>query len=111
MTIHYGGRLFRAVSTDASSDVDGDTIFSYEQRGDRLIASYSGGDIDFGSIIGLVASDGTLSFFYHHVTKSGDLRAGRCESTPEVLPSGKIRLHERWKWFGGPRGKSVIEEL
>ena len=109
--IYYGGRLFRAVDLDGSSDVDPDTIFSYEQRGNILLATYSGGTIEFGSIVGHVHEDGSLSFLYHHVTKSGSMRSGRCESTPEVMPSGKIRLHERWKWHRGARGRSVIEEI
>ena len=109
--IHYGGRLFRAVATGETSDVDGDTLFRYEQRGDRLIASYSGGDIDWGSIVGTVHPDGSLTFLYQHVTKSGALRSGECESTPEVLPNGKLRLRERWRWHGGERGESVVEEI
>ena len=37
---------------------------------------------------------------------------GICQSTPELLPNGKLRLHEAWQWTAGDRskGSSVIEE-
>lgn len=112
--IHYGDRLFRPVSTDGKGDVCGDTLFRYEQRGDTLIGTYSGGDVDYGSLVGKVHTDGSLTFLYHHMTKSGELRSGRCQSRPEILATGKIRLHEYWRWTSGAsghRGRSVIEEV
>ncbi|MEM7729486.1 MAG: n-acetylglutamate synthase [Pseudomonadota bacterium] len=113
--IHYGDRLFRPVATDGGGDVGGDTLFRYDQRGDVLIASYSGGAVEYGSIVGTVHPDGSLTFLYQHVTKDGALRAGRCQSRPEVLPTGRIRLHESWEWTSGlgagERGTSVLEEV
>lgn len=110
--IDYGDRLFRAISTKGRGDVGSDTVFRYEQRDAVLMGSYSGGEVEFGSLVGKVHDDGTLTFLYHHITKSGDLRSGKCESRPEVLASGKIRLHERWAWTTGPgRGTSVVEEI
>ena len=109
--ISYHGRLFRAVVANGDGDVDAATIFRYDQRGHALLGSYSGGDIDFGSIVGTVAADGSLRFLYHHITKSGALRSGRCESVPEVTETGKLRLHERWEWHDGGTGTSVLEEL
>ncbi|WP_298914005.1 hypothetical protein [uncultured Algimonas sp.] len=113
--IHYGERLFRAVRTEGDGDVGGDTVFRYDQRDQILIGTYSGGDVEYGSLLGRVEADGCLDFLYHHMTKSGALRSGRCESRPEVLPSGRIRLHERWEWTTGSgkgrRGTSVLEEV
>ena len=109
--IHSAGRLFRAVEVDGSGDVSGETIFRYDQRGDTLLGSYSGGAIDFGSVVGRVNTDGSLTFLYHHRTKSGALRSGHCDSTPTVLPNGKLRLHERWQRHDGEGGTSVLEEL
>lgn len=113
--INYDGRLFRAVVTEGDGDVSTDTLFRYDQRGDILIGSYSGGAVEYGAIVGRVHPDGSLSFLYHHMTKTGGLRSGRCESRPDILPSGKIRLHERWQWTSGlgagGRGTSTIEEV
>ncbi len=108
--IYYGGRIFRAVATEGDGDVSRDTIFRYEQREDVLMGSYSGGDIEFGSIVGTVHPDGRLSFLYQHITKSGEMRSGSCESIP-VWVDGRLRLNERWQWHDGGSGTSVIEEL
>jgi hypothetical protein len=38
---------------------------------------------------------------------------GICRSTPEILPDGRIRLHEKWQWTSGDRssGESIVEEI
>lgn len=113
--INYHDRLFKLVATEGGGDVDDDTIFRYEQRADVLIGTYSGGDIDYGTIVGKVKPDGSLHFLYHHITKDRVLKSGLCDSTPEILETGKIRLHERWVWTSGlgagKGGTSIIEEV
>jgi hypothetical protein len=49
---------------------------------------------------------------YHQVNDNGELMTGTCQSAPEILPNGKIRLHERWDWTSGDKskGRSIIEE-
>jgi hypothetical protein len=49
---------------------------------------------------------------YHQVNYNGELMTGICQSTPEILPNGKIRLHEKWEWTSGDKSKgtSIIEE-
>lgn len=113
--IDYRERLFRAVSTEGQGDVGTDTIFRYEQRDAVLMGTYSGGTVEYGTLIGNVHSDGSLSFLYQHITKSGALKSGQCDSRPEILPGGRIRLHETWQWLSGKnvgeRGTSVVEEI
>lgn len=109
----YGGRLFRPVKTSGSSQTSEDTIFKYEQTDDMVTATYSGGHIQFGQIIGRVDADGILNMRYQHIDREGELMTGYCITTPEVLESGKIRLHEKWKWTCGHRakGQSILEEM
>ena len=111
--IHYGGRLFRPISTDGESDTDSETIFKYEQRRDLLTGTYSGGLISFGHLIGLVDEGGRIDMRYHHLTVDGELKTGICRSIPEFLDNGKIRLHESWQWTSGTRekGTSILDEL
>lgn len=111
--IYYGGRLFRAVKTQGTSEVGSDTVFKYEQKIDLLTGSYAGGDIRYGQIIGIAYADGTLEFCYQHMNMDGALMTGTCQSTPEIMENGKIRLHEVWKWTCGDRssGTSTLEEL
>ena len=111
--IDYDGRRFRSLSNSETGEVDAETVFQYHQRGDVVWATYEGGAIRFGTLIAKVDGAGALDMRYHHVNVAGELMTGRCRSTPEILPDGRLRLHERWQWTSGDgsRGESVIEEV
>jgi hypothetical protein len=111
--INYHGRKFRGISNTPNGQVSGDTIFHYTQSGNKLIATYTGGSILDGHMIGHVHEDNSLEFVYHHIDDAGVLKSGRCKSTAEILNDGRIRLHESWEWTNGGDGKgsSVIEEI
>ena len=34
---------------------------------------------------------------YHQVNDAGEIMTGTCQSSPEILNNGKIRLHETWQ--------------
>jgi hypothetical protein len=109
--IDYDGRRFRAAGHDSD---DGDVpVASYRQRGDLLWAHFSGGDVRRGSLTGVCRADDTLEFTYTMVLADGSLLAGHCESTPEFLPDGRIRLHERWERYGpqAATGASQLDEI
>ncbi len=110
--INYHGRKFRGISNSPNGQVSGNTIFNYSQIGDKLVATYSGGGILEGHMIGHVHEDNSLAFVYHHIDTDGVMKSGHCKSTPEILPDGRIRLQETWLWtFGGEGdGASVVEE-
>lgn len=111
--MYYGGRLFKPVETSDTSQTGTDTIFKYEQDGEMVTATYSGGNIRFGQIIGRVDPDGILEMRYQHLDRDGELMTGYCKTTPEILSSGKMRLHEKWRWTCGHRstGRSILEEI
>jgi hypothetical protein len=111
--INYHGRKFRGISNTPNGQVSGDTVFSYQQHGKVLAATYAGGSILDGQMVGYVNEDNSLEFVYHHIDDAGVLKSGRCKSTAEILHDGRIRLHETWVWtFGGEgKGNSVIEEI
>ena len=111
--INYNDKVFRSVSNTENGDVNGETVFNYQQNSFLVSATYSGGAVLFGHLIGLVNTDGVMEISYHHINDDGDIRTGVCLSTPEILPNGKIRLHERWKWTNGDlsEGESMLEEI
>jgi hypothetical protein len=113
MSIDYEGRRFRAVENSASGEVGHATIFEYHQRGDVVWATYHGGEIVFGTLVATADAEGRLDVRYSHVNDLGVLMTGVCETTPEVLPNGRLRLHERWRWTSGDgsSGTSVLEEI
>lgn len=112
-TMNYAGRKFRPVSNTPNGEVNGETLFHYEQQGELFTATYSGGGIRHGSMTGLCDSLGNLRFCYQHVSDDGCLKSGYCESRPELLDDGRIRLYERWRWtLGGEgEGESIVEEI
>jgi len=111
--IHFGGRLFRVAKSSGNSQTGDDTIFKYDQRDSLITATYSGGEIRFGQLIGLMGENGLLDFRYHHVTADGQIRTGMGISQPELLDGNKLRLHERWQWTSGDQssGTSTLEEI
>lgn len=113
MVINYNDRHFRAVVNDESGEVSAQTTFHYRQEGDILWATYRGGEIGLGTMTGTVTADGSLDFAYQHVNIRGEIMTGRCQSTPEVLSNGRIRLHESWQWTVGncEKGTSIVEEI
>lgn len=113
MPTNYHNKQFRPLHTSTNSETSTQTIFHYQQEGNILTAHYQGGGITQGHLIGLVDEAGNIDMRYHQVNTQGELRTGRCYSTPEVLPNGKIRLHETWQWTSGDhsKGTSVIEEV
>ena len=109
----YNNRFFAPVSNTENGEVDSSTVFHYRQAGDIVWATYEGGDIRFGTLIATADEAGRLDMRYSHVNRRGELMTGRCESTPEVLPDGRLRLRERWRWTSGDGsgGESVVEEI
>jgi hypothetical protein len=63
--------------------------------------------------MGLVDDAGKIEMRYHQVNRNGVLMTGICQSVPERMESGKIRLHEKWQWTSGDgtKGESILEEL
>ena len=113
MNISYDGRTFRTVSNSETGEVGDGTLFHYHQKENLVWAEYSGGQIRLGTLIAKVLDDGSLDMRYQHINANGELMTGICRSTPELLPDGRIRLHEKWQWTSGDlsSGESVIEEI
>ncbi len=111
--INYDGRRFHAVQNTENGETSAETIFIYEQTGDVLTSKYAGGRIVSGHLLGLVDAQGCIDLRYHQVNDKGELMTGVCRSVPEVMPDGKLRLHENWQWTSGDRssGTSVLEEM
>jgi hypothetical protein len=110
--MQYDKKIFSSVSNTDNGEVSAATTFWYHQEGDIVWAEYRGGSVVKGFLIAKVLTDGVLDMVYQHLNTDGEFRTGVCRSTPEILPDGRIRLHERWQWTNGDgsEGASVIEE-
>lgn len=111
--INYNDRYFVAKSNSMNGEVGADTLFHYRQRGQVVWATYEGGQVRFGTLIAKVNDEACLDMRYQHINRDGELMTGRCFSAPEVMPDGRLRLHERWQWTSGDEssGESIIEEV
>lgn len=111
--INYNGRSFVSVENTANGEVSVKTIFHYKQEGKIISATYSGGEIIKGTLIGVIKEDDSLEFRYNHVNNKDEIRGGQCISTPQILPDGRIRLYENWRWLDSEstEGHSIIEEI
>lgn len=111
--INYNDKKFRPVLSSDNAETSQDTTFHYFQSENILHASYSGGSIIKGTLIGIVHPDGKIDMRYQQINKKHELMTGKCHSVPEILPDGRIRLHEKWQWTSGDcsEGESVIEEV
>ena len=111
--LNYDGRTFVSIDNTANGEVSPKTIFEYKQEGNILFATYSGGEIVKGTMIGIVQENGCLQFNYNHVNVKHEIRGGKCFSKPEILSDRRIRLQERWKWLDRDQseGESIVEEV
>ena len=111
--LNYHNKKFRPVQNTDNGETSAETIFYYQQKGNILTSDYAGGKIKCGHLIGLVDEAGNIDMRYHQVNEKGELMTGICQSLPEMLPNGKIRLHETWRWTSGDgsTGESIIEEI
>ncbi|MBL7936719.1 MAG: n-acetylglutamate synthase [Bacteroidia bacterium] len=110
--MNYNNKSFRPISNTENGETSDETHFLYKQNGNILTSEYSGGKIKYGHLIGLVDENGNIDMHYHQVNDKGVIMTGICQSKPEILENGKIRLHENWEWTSGDKskGKSIIEE-
>ena len=110
--VDYDGRRFRSVE-NSSGEVGPGTVFEYRQEGGVVRATYGGGGVRSGVLIATADEEGNLDARYAHVNGAGELMTGECRTTPEILPDGRLRLDEEWRWTSGDRssGRSVVEEI
>ncbi len=111
--VGYDGRRFRSVENSETGEVGPETVFIYGQDGDVVSATYRGGGVRSGVLIATADGGGNLDARYAHVNAAGELMTGECRTTPKVLPDGRLRLHEEWRWTSGEgsSGWSVVEEI
>lgn len=111
--IDLNGRRFTLVSNSAGNAVPGETIFTFEQSGRAVRASYSGGGVRLGAIIGQFEEDGSLNVLFQQVTSAGILCGGEGAIEVEAGSAGKLRFVDNWRFTtnGEGGGQAVWEEL
>lgn len=106
-SICYDGKYFVPRENTENGEVDGNTLFAYHQKNNMIWADYSGGEIIKGHLIGTVAENGELDFYYQHMNEQSQVRVGVCHSVPNILEDGKIELSETWQWLNGDKSQGI----
>jgi hypothetical protein len=105
------GRRFRSLTDADGGDVGPATVFDYQEAGGVIHASYSGGSIERGFLVGTRAGN-TLDFRYAQLRSDGTTATGHCISVISREPDGRLRLDETWEWESEPgSGTSSVEEI
>ena len=109
--ISFDGRTLAGVANDGDGEVSAETIFQFEQTGDRIYAHYSGGDIVDGHLVGTV--DGNQwDVRYTQINTDNETATGHSVGAVELLDDGRIRVEDEWEWESKPgTGESVHEEI
>ncbi|MEM6706860.1 MAG: aminotransferase class V-fold PLP-dependent enzyme, partial [Acidobacteriota bacterium] len=106
MTVSLDGRIFRVAQNSEQGAVGGDTVFRFTERNGQVRATYSGGAIRQGSLLGRRTSDGRLELLYQCETAEGELRAGRADV--DVVERGRqVGLEMQWRWLTGDRASGT----
>ena len=111
--INYNNRRFALKTTDTgdTAAING-TLFVYTQQGDVVTCDYAGGSMKVGRMIDLVNADSSLTIRFEHIYNDGRMMSGKGNSRLELLPDGRLRLHETYTAFdASEQGRSVVEEL
>ena len=111
MIFNLHNKCFRSAENSQNGEVSEETLFFYFQDGEMVWASYAGGHIRKGFLIGTIKGD-TLQFTYQHLTTGLDSRTGKCETVIKEDEKGRLILHESWQWtcMDRSRGKSTLIE-
>ncbi|WP_111859931.1 hypothetical protein [Acinetobacter sp. CFCC 10889] len=94
-------KVFMSLANTANGDVNGATRFYYTQKGKVITAKYEGGVVEVGSIVGQMLTEDSFEICYQHLTVTGELRTGQCQTKIELLENDVIKLVENWQWLNG----------
>lgn len=109
--ISLDGRTLVGVANDDAGEVSAETTFAFEQDGDRISATYSGGPIVEGHLLGTL-DDGTWDVRYVQLTEDGETATGHSVGEVSVLADGRVRVEDEWVWESRDgEGESVLEEV
>ncbi len=105
------GRRFAALVRTEGGEVGPETVFEYHESDGVIWASYSGGTVRRGFLVGTREGD-TLTFRYSQLNLDHETSSGRCVSQITTTAAGRLRLEETWAWESrAGEGTSAVEEI
>lgn len=100
-----------AVADSGGGVATTDTVFRYAEDDGVVTATYEGGTIRRGFLVGTRSGD-SLDFRYTQLHTDGSTATGHCVTQLELLADGRVRMNETWEWESrAGSGRSVAEEV
>jgi len=111
--VDLDGKRFTSQENSENGEVSAQTLFEYHQKGDLIWATYSGGEITYGQLLGKALSAEKFISRYQHLNKRGTLMTGKCETRISRDVYGRLQLNETWEWTSGDlsSGTSILIEV
>ncbi len=97
------------IETAGNGVVNHETIFKFHQKGDRVIARYSGGRVERGMLVGEFDLD-KLHFRYTQEHDDGIIAGGKSTCEISLNQNGAIQLIENFDWDQG-KGRNVFQQM
>ncbi|WP_226481662.1 hypothetical protein [Natrinema amylolyticum] len=109
--ISLDGRILAGVANDEDGEVGADTVFEFEQDGNRIYANYSGGAIVDGHLVGTFDGE-QWDIRYVQINENNETATGHSIGDVELLDDGRIRVEDEWEWESKEGdGESIHEEI
>ncbi|MFY1692419.1 DUF6196 family protein [Plantactinospora sp. WMMB782] len=103
-------QVFEVVETSAASAISRATVFEFREHDGMVEASYAGGQIVRGTLLGRREHD-RLSTAYAQVGAGGERQTGTATMRVRLTESGQLLLTEDYTWSDGTTGRNVLRSL
>lgn len=109
-SISFDGRVLRAVE-NTNGEVGSDTEFEFKQEGEVITATYSGGDVLQGYLVGTLVEN-QWDIRYVQINQDGETATGHSIGVISLTEGGRVRVDDEWEWESQPgEGQSVLKEI
>lgn len=107
---NYHNKVFVCTDNKNIRDVSSETAFYFKQNGNIVRATYSGGTIIYGEIIGMVNDQGILQAAFNYQNAHSQFHGGTC--TLQLIDTDN-KLHGLWKIAeeNAVENEIILEEL
>lgn len=99
--------VFNVLETSPESEISPDTWFEFRERDDVVVATYAGGSIVSGQLVGR-RTDDLVRTAYAQLVTDGRLQTGTAEMRVERGADGRMLLTEHYIWSDGKPGTNVL---